>query len=108
MTILYPMAFFILCWYAFAMCVNVYRQWVKGTLGLINKLLFAPPLLFFAALDVVGNYTVFMVFGMPPKGCYMITQRMGHYKDFGSGVRKQFGTLLCTLMNQIDVSGEHC
>jgi hypothetical protein len=108
MTWLYPFAFALVCWYAFAMCVNVYRQWVKGTLGLVNKLLFILPLIFFAALDVVGNYTVFMVFGHPPSGCYMITQRMGYYKNFSSGIRKQAGTLLCALMNQIDVTGEHC
>ena len=98
----------LVCWYAFAMCVNVYRQWVKGTLGLVNKLVFAPPLIFFAALDVIGNYTVFMVFGRPPAGCYMITQRMGYYKNFGSGIRKLFGTILCGLMNQVDVTGDHC
>jgi len=51
MTWFYPIAFALLCWYAFAMCVSVYRLWVDGKLSPFNKAVFILPVLFFVILE---------------------------------------------------------
>jgi hypothetical protein len=93
----------------FALSVSVYRLWVQGGLNLWNKLLFAPVLIAFYALDIALNYTVFMVFGLPPQGCISISLRMKAYRDSGDGFRKVFASFLCEkFLNPIDPSGSHC
>lgn len=93
----------------FALSVSVYRLWVQGGLNLWNKVLFAPVLIAFYALDVALNYTVFMVFGAPPTGCYTISLRMQAYRLDAVGFRHAFASFLCEkFLNPIDPSGRHC
>ena len=108
MTWIYPIAFALICWYAFAMCVSVYRKWVDGKLSLFNKIVFILPVLFFVILDVIGNYTLFMVFGMPPYGAHTITQRMAHYVKHETGFKQTVAVTLCDLMSELDPTGAHC
>lgn len=108
MTILYPIAFALLCWYAFAMCVSVYRLWVDGKLSPFNKAVFILPVLFFVILDVIGNYTLFMVFGFPPKGAHTISQRLAIYRVKETGIKQQVAIVLCDLLSELDPSGAHC
>ena len=108
MTWLYPIAFALLCWYAFAMCVSVYRRWVDGKLSPFNKAVFLLPMVFFALLDVIGNYTVFMVFGFPPKDAHTISQRLAVYRTEETGFRQFVAVVLCDLMSELDPTGEHC
>ena len=93
----------------FALSVSVYRLWVQGGLNLWNKVLFAPVLIVFYAIDIALNYTVFLVFGLPPKGCISISLRMKFYRDNDAGFRKEFATFLCeNFLNPIDPAGRHC
>ena len=108
MTWLYPVAFALLCWYAFAMCVSVYRQWQNGKLSLFNKIVFAPAIIFFVILDVIGNYTLFMVFGFPPRGAHTISQRLAIYRAKETGIKQQVAIVLCDLLSELDPSGAHC
>lgn len=108
MTWFYPIAFALLCWYAFAMCVSVYRLWVDGKLSPFNKAVFLLPMLFFVVLDVIGNYTVFMVFGFPPRGAHTISQRMAHYSKHETGFKQTVAIVLCDLMSELDPTGAHC
>ena len=103
----------VLFWYVFyigfAASVCVYRQWLKGTLNLFNKLVFAPVLIVFGLMDVALNYTVFMVFGRPPARCYTISSRMEQYRKTGAPLQALVATILCVYMlNPIDPAGEHC
>lgn len=108
MTWFYPLAFVLLCWYAFAMCVSVYRRWVDGKLSPFNKAVFLLPMLFFVVLDVIGNYTLFMVFGMPPKGAHTISQRMAIYRVKETGFKQFVAATLCDLLSELDPTGAHC
>jgi hypothetical protein len=107
-TWLYPVLFALTCWYAFAMCVSVYRKWVDGKLSPFNKAVFMPPLLVFMALDVVGNYTVFMVFGAPPAGAHTISQRLSYYRTDETGFKQFVAVTLCDLLSELDPTGSHC
>ena len=107
-TILYPIAFALLCWYAFAMCVSVYRLWVDGKLSPFNKAVFILPVLFFVILDVIGNYTLFMVFGFPPKGAHTISQRLAIYRVKETGFKQFVAVTLCDLLSELDPTGAHC
>lgn len=98
----------LLCWYAFAMCVSVYRQWVSGKLSPFNKAIFLLPIVFFVVLDVIGNYTLFMVFGWPPKGAHTISQRMAVYRRGDPGFRQVVAVTLCDLLSELDPTGAHC
>ena len=103
--LLFAYAFYL----GFALCIGVYRQWLKGTLNLFNKIVFAPVIIAFGLVDVLLNYTVFMVFGMPPLNCYTISARLEFYHYFGTGFQRNFATVFCEkLLNPIDPSGEHC
>ena len=108
MTWVYPLAFVLLCWYAFAMCVSVYRRWVDGKLSAFNKAVFILPVLFFVILDVIGNYTLFMVFGMPPKGAHTISQRLAIYRVKETGPKQFVAVTLCDLLSELDPTGAHC
>jgi len=70
-----------LWWFAsdFAGAITAYRVWVKGELPITGKILYAPKILIFGVLDVVLNYTLFMVFGKPPARCYTISARLEYY-----------------------------
>lgn len=108
MTLLYPLLFALTCWYAFAMCVSVYRRWVDGKLSPFNKAVFLLPVLFFVVLDVIGNYTLFMVFGMPPKGAHTISQRLAIYRVKETGPKQFVAVTLCDLLSELDPTGAHC
>lgn len=108
MTPIHPVIFVLMCWYAFAMCVSVYRRWVDGKLSPFNKAVFLLPILFFVVLDVIGNYTLFMVFGFPPKGAYTISQRMAVYAKNETGFKQSFAATLCDLLSELDPTGQHC
>lgn len=108
MSWLYLIAFALGCWYAFAMCVSVYRLWVAGKISLFNKSVFLIPLLIFVVLDVIGNYTIFMVLGRPPKGAYTISQRLGIYRLKETGIKYKVAVVLCDLLSELDPSGAHC
>ena len=108
MTLLYPIAFALGCWYAFAMCVSVYRLWVDGKLSTFNKAIFILPVLTFVVLDVIGNYTVFLIFGLPPKGAHTISQRLAIYRVKETGIKQQVAIVLCDLLSELDPSGRHC
>ena len=108
MTLLYPLLFALTCWYAFAMCISVYRRWVDGKLSPFNKAVFLLPVLFFVVLDIIGNYTLFMVFGWPPKGATTISQRMAYYAKNETGFKQFFAVTLCDLLSELDPTGEHC
>ena len=105
-------ALYIWLFYAgFALCISVYRQWLKGTLNLLNKLCFAPVLIVFAMLDIAINYTLLMVFGPPPAKCYTISARFESYHKVSapSEFAKAVATFTCEkLLNTIDPTGDHC
>ena len=108
MTWLHILAFALLCWYAFAMCVSVYRKWVDGKLSPFNKAVFMLPLLLFMALDVLGNYTLFMVMGWPPAGAHTISQRLAVYRTGETGFKQFVAVTLCDLLSELDPTGAHC
>jgi len=95
----------------FAVSVNVYRQWVRGRLNVLNKVMFAPVLILFGLLDVLLNWTVFMLIGPPPKGCYTISDRLEYYHRSKScyPFQKDLAQFVCEkLLTPVDPSGEHC
>jgi hypothetical protein len=105
---IYTIAAILVCYYAFAMSVSVYRRWAAGKLSTFNKLVFMPPLLAFIALDVAANYTLLLVFGWPPKGAYTISSRMGVYLRYETGFKQRTASILCALLSELDPTGEHC
>ena len=105
MIALYAYAFYL----GFALSVGVYRQWVSGKLGLLNKVLFAPVLLAFTLLDVVLNYTVLvLVFGLPEQHDYTISSRFATYRENGPGYRRTVAIFVCDLLSELDTSWRHC
>jgi len=107
-TLLYLFIAFQIFWFAFAGCISVYRKWVDGSLSTFNKAMFLFPLMLFTALDVAGNYTLFLVFGWPPKGCYTISSRMERYRYTELGFKRKFADRLCGLLSELDPTGAHC
>jgi hypothetical protein len=69
---------------------------------------FILPVLFFVILDVIGNYTLFMVFGMPPKGAHTISQRLAIYRVKETGPKQFVAVTLCDLLSELDPTGAHC
>lgn len=107
MIVLYAYAFYL----AFALCISVYRLWLGGRLNLLNKLLFAPVIIAFCALDVAINWTVLiLIWGRPPKG-YSISERFEVYHKAAAPTprAKAIATWTCVvLLNTIDPTGDHC
>lgn len=105
MIALYFYAFYL----GFALSVGVYRQWVSGKLGLINKVLFAPVLIAFTVLDIVLNYTILILFfGPPDKHDYTISARLATYREGTPGYKHSVATFVCDLLSELDTSGRHC
>ena len=105
MIFLYALIFY----WAFAAAISVYRLWLKGALNAWNEVAFIPLLFCFALLDVILNYTVFMVMGLPPTHCYTISARLEYYHKNYSGWRSPFASWVCEkLLNTLDPSGSHC
>jgi hypothetical protein len=103
--------FYLWLFYAgFAVSVSVYRLWQKGTLNMLNKILFGPILIVFVLVDVLINYTVLLlVFGRPPEKTYTITDRLYVYHNQESGFKKRFASFVCEkLLNPVDPTGTHC
>jgi len=97
---------FYLC---FALSISVYRIWLKGVLNPFNKLVFAPVLISFFLVDVLLNYTVLMVMGLPPRNCHTISDRLAFYNLFYDDWRHSFASFICDkLLNPIDPNGNHC
>jgi hypothetical protein len=96
----------------FALSISVYRQWLKGTLNLLNKVMFAPVLVCFYLLDVVLNWSVLLlVFGAPPPGCRTISERLHFYVShpFCTTFQMDCAQFICDkLLNPIDPTGNHC
>ena len=55
-----------------------------------------------------GNYTLFMVFGLPPKGAHTISQRLAIYRAKETGIKQQVAIVLCDLLSELDPTGAHC
>jgi hypothetical protein len=94
----------------FAVSVSVYRLWQKGTLNILNKILFAPVLIIFLIADVIINFTLLLViFGKPPTKTYTITDRLAVYHTTESGFKKTIASFICEkVLNPIDPTGNHC
>jgi hypothetical protein len=93
----------------FALSIGVYRQWLKGTLNVLNKTLFGPVLITFFLIDILLNYTLFMLMGFPPKNCYTISDRLAYYHLFYDDWRHSVAEFVCEkLLNPVDPAGGHC
>lgn len=92
----------------FALSISIYRLWEAGRLSLLNKLIFSPVLISFAIVDVVLNYTLFVVFfGLPDKHDYTISARFETYR-MSYGFKRTVATFVCDRLSEIDPSGRHC
>ena len=101
----YAWAFY-LC---FALSISVYRLWLKGVLNLWNKLAFAPVLIPFYLTDIVLNYTVLMVMGLPPRNCHTISDRLEFYNLKHDDWRHDVAAFVCDkLLSPLDPAGRHC
>lgn len=103
--------FIYLFYLGFALAVSVYRQWLKGALNPLNKVLFAPVLITFIVLDVVLNYTIFLVLlGPAPPKCYTISTRLAEYRKVQDGSWNDWiANFICEkLLNTVDPIGKHC
>ena len=93
----------------FAIAISVYRQFLKGVLNLLNMVAFFPILLVFATLDVMLNFTVFLLMGWPPTHCYTISARLAWYHQYCTDWRHTVAVFVCDeLLNPIDPAGGHC
>ena len=104
--ILHAYAFYL----GFALSISIYRLWEQGKLNLLNKILFAPVLIVFAALDVLLNYTLFvLLFGLPKGKDYTISHRFETYRLTETGYKRVIADFTCEkLLSTIDPSGKHC
>ena len=101
--------FVYLFYLGFALSVSIYRQWVKGTLNLLNKVLFAPVLVIFIFLDFLINVLLIFIMGFPPKNTYTISSRFETYRKQNYGWKSSVATLVCEkLLNTVDPTGQHC
>ena len=104
-TLLFTYLFYL----GFALSVSIYRQWIKGTLNVLNKILFAPVLIIFIFLDFLINILLILVMGVPPKGGYTISSRFELYRKQNYGWKSSVATLVCEkLLNTVDPTGQHC
>ena len=104
--ILHAYAFYL----GFALSISVYRLWEQGKLNLLNKILFAPVLIVFAALDVLLNYTLLvLVFGLPRGKDYTISARFETYRNTETGYKRAIADFTCEkLLSTIGPTGKHC
>jgi hypothetical protein len=112
MTLLISIAIAWLFYAGFALCISVYRQWLRGSLNLFNKLCFGPVLAAFYVLDFLFNFTVlWLIWGDPPVHCYTISDRFEVYHKVSAPTprAKVVATWTCeVLLNTIDPTGDHC
>jgi len=102
----------------FAAAISVYRLWIQKKLNLLNETLYSPLLITFFLTDVVLNWTVLLILGIPPKGCITMSDRFQVYhldknldgSDYAAtSLQKAIGTFICVkLLNPIDPTGNHC
>lgn len=102
----------------FALSVSIYRQWIKGTLNVLNKLLFAPILIIFIILDIILNILLIIPMGFPLNGVrppassferYTISYRFEIYREKDHGWKTTLANLVCEkLLNTVDPTGTHC
>ena len=106
---LYTLLFTYVFYLGFALSVSIYRQWVKGNLNTLNKILFAPILIIFIVLDFLINILLILVMGFPPKGTYTISTRFETYRKGNYGIKTSIATFVCEkLLNTVDPTGQHC
>ena len=106
---IYTLLFTYLFYLGFALSVSIYRQWVKGTLNILNKVLFAPVLITFIILDFVLNVLLILVMGFPPEDSYTISTRFEAYRKGNYGIKTIIATFVCEkLLNTVDPTGQHC
>lgn len=96
----------------FVLSISAYRRWIAGELNAYNKVMLLIPVVLFACLDIVLNYSVFLItMGFPPDHCYTISARLAYYRE-RMGVepwKKKVADFVCEkLLNPIDPSGSHC
>lgn len=94
----------------FALSVSIYRLWVKGTLNVFNKLVFAPILIIFIILDVIINCTILLlIMGFSPNHTFTITDRFYEYRHGNYGWKSKVAIFVCDkLLNTVDPTGNHC
>jgi len=97
-------------YWGFAPAIYVYRLWLKDSLNIWNKVLFAPLLIGFYCLDVFLNWTLLVfIMGVPPNNCATISERLATYHEGDKGWRGSVATFVCEkLLNTIDPSQQHC
>jgi len=101
---------FLFWWWATS-AVEAYTEWQKGNLNLFNKIMHAPDIALFGLMDVVLNYTVFCVFGLPPPSCFTISDRMEYYRVHAKDTQAtalKVADFICNALNQLVVGGHHC
>jgi len=101
---------FLFWWWATS-AVEAYTAWQKGDLNLFNKVVHAPNLALFFFADVLLNYTVFCVFGLPPGGCPTISDRMEYYRKHAGDTQDTalaVADFICNALNQLVIGGHHC
>jgi len=95
-----------------AFCIVVYRLWLKGSLNIYNKLLFAPVIIPFYLSDVFFNFTLLnLAFGMTPTGTKSISERFEYYRKVKapSEFAKSIADFTCDkLLNTVDPTENHC
>lgn len=92
-----------------ALAIGIYRQWVDGKLSLYNKLVFAPILIIFTAVDIFLNYTLLvLIFGLPEKNDYTISARFKTYRTSEYSYKRYIANFVCDRLSEIDPSGRHC
>ena len=71
-----------------------------------------PGMMLFFLLDVALNYTLFLVtMGLPPKGCFTISDRFEYYRNNAPVTPKYklaFANLICASLNVLVLGGHHC
>lgn len=106
---IHALLFIYLFYLGFALSVSIYRLWQKGTLNVFNKIIFAPVLIVFGSLDVLLNFLLSPVFGIPTKERLFLTDSLNKYHNGNSKILKPVATFVCEkLLNTVDPTGQHC
>lgn len=98
-------------WGLYVLVMGVYRAHLSGRLSAASYAMGLPWFVCGYLVDVFAQYTVASVFFLdwPPRGEWLVTDRLQRYIKLESGWRYQKAKWICTnLLDVFDPSGDHC
>lgn len=99
-------------WGLFALVMNLYRLYLKGTLTTFQKVMGVPYVAVGYAFDMLSQYTIacLIFWGLPRRGERFVTSRLQRLRaEEPASWRGKLATFICEQgLDSLDPTGDHC